>query len=1135
MIGSHRIIVASLFLPSGVEFDIPVPSSPALSEQCESISEEDHTVSLPPLVVVGDERSALRPGLGTRKHTGGGPGTTSSGNVTPLAGAFALRPTGLSIIDDLQNKNKSRAGTPVSTPKADLDSGTNPFFAPSLLPTGLAGRQQAPFPPPPVNHHSIPAHGERPLDDTISAEGAATAPKTTTTMAKGGGGGGGGQLGVRGLPSEMAHPPSRTTAKSSPAGSGNASPKSGTDGGAGGAPPRPVLRAGKSSIGSGPGGRLPSDLPLPSARQHYSTPSSSALPSMTTTSHTRPRPLIPTTNPGTPSRGSALLTGQQPSPTSATFPPASPSSQQQQPPLGPTRSTSRSSSSRRRSSSSHTTLPPFTNNNNNSNNQADAAHPFHLSRNPQGNIGLQNALEAVKGETEGMVWIGALGNRTDGVSGKVRTEIEERLWKEQRSKAVWLEDAVFEGHYDVFCKQILWPTFHYSTVRKDETTNWEDYVKVNEAFAEKIVETYQEGDVIFINDYHLLLVPAMVRAKLPKSIIGFFLHIAFPSSEIFRCLAMREELIQGMLGANLVGFQTYNFSRHFRQSVSRVLQHVEATPKGIHYNSSFVDVEVFGIGIDVETLEARRAEPEVEEWARSLRERYGDTKLIVARDKLDEVKGLKHKLLSFERFLQTYPEWQGKVVLIQVALSTTETNESQENVSDIVTRINSKFSSLTYQPVVFLHTEPPTFSQYLGLLTAADAFICTSLREGMNLTSHEYVICQDKKHRPMILSEFTGSYSYSSFRSCLPVNPWDYSQVSDAIHRALTMSDAEATDRWTELDNHVKDHTAQAWARKYLTHLERAHFNQRSRTPGEIPRLDATLIKPEFKQAKKRLLLLDLEGVLWTANPVEWHKEGFNVPQPIIELLKAITTDESTTVYLLSGRGISDLEGVSAAVPKLGIVAEHGCFIKPAGRDEKRDWVSSIGNLDMSWRGLCIEILAYFSERTPGSYIEDRGASIVWRFSDSYSAYRKEGDDAQETPDHAWAKRQAAEAQNHVSDVLCEKYKLQIYPGRDAFLVLPRQTTRSSAVASILSPHAPPPTSVVPSPLPSALTSDYDFIVALTSDERLIQALNSLRSSQGDQAKTKVHTITAGSRYSAAKWAAEVGNACSALKELVQG
>lgn len=196
--------------------------------------------------------------------------------------------------------------------------------------------------------------------------------------------------------------------------------------------------------------------------------------------------------------------------------------------------------------------------------------------------------------------------------------------------------------------------------------------------------------------------------------------------------------------AELLGALT-QFSRHFRQTVSRVLQSVEATPKGIQMGENFVDVEVFGIGIDVESLDYRRSAPEVDEWANSLRERYGDTKLIVARDKLDEVKGLKHKLLSFERFLQMFPAWRGKVVLIQVALATTETNEAQENISDLVTRINSRFSSLTYQPVVLLHTEPPTFSQYLGLMTAADAFINTSLREGMNLTSHEFIRCRTSR------------------------------------------------------------------------------------------------------------------------------------------------------------------------------------------------------------------------------------------------------------------------------------------------------------------------------------------------------------------------------------------------------
>jgi trehalose-6-phosphate synthase len=346
-----------------------------------------------------------------------------------------------------------------------------------------------------------------------------------------------------------------------------------------------------------------------------------------------------------------------------------------------------------------------------------------------------------------------------------------------------------------------------------------------------------------------MLVPQLVRAKLPTAIIGFFLHVAFPSSEIFRCLSVRESLLRGMLSADLIGFQTANYARHFRQTVSRILS-LETLPKGIQLEDHVVDVGVFPVGIDVGALKEKRwaihfftrsvrstligtpsrRDTEVAQWVQTLKERYAGVKLVVGRDKLDEVqvrpyfpnqqdvihhplKGVRHKLLAFEAFLDKHPEYHQKVALIQVALQTSEENEAHGGVADIVARINSRFSTLTYQPVVFLHTDDLSFSQYLGLLTVADAFLVTSMREGMALRTHEFVICQEERHRPLILSEvcrvvrlevlspnictqFAGSYSYSGFRSCIVVNPWDTRNTANAIHQALTMDDDEAFSRW---------------------------------------------------------------------------------------------------------------------------------------------------------------------------------------------------------------------------------------------------------------------------------------------------------------------------------------------------
>ncbi len=457
--------------------------------------------------------------------------------------------------------------------------------------------------------------------------------------------------------------------------------------------------------------------------------------------------------------------------------------------------------------------------------------PFEFAPNPSANGGLINAVKSIERERlrAGKLYVGTPGLSTEGgwLGPAERSHLEQKFMKERASMPVWLEDDDFDLSYNRFCKQILWPTFHYTLPTSKGLDNEHEafraYWEVNRRFADAIEDVYQEGDIVWINDYHLLLVPQMVRERLPHATIGLFVHIAFPSSEIFRCLSMRETLLKGMLGADLIGFQTHNFCRHFRQTVSHILQ-LEATPKGVQLEGSFVTVAPFPIGIDVRSLNAKRQDPEVSEWVAQLREKYAGKRIIVGRDKLDWIKGVRQKLLAFEAFLDENPKWAGEVVLIQVALATTEENEEVGEATDVVSRINNKYSTLTYQPVVFLHVQDITFSQYLALLTVADCFLATSLREGMNLTSHEFVVCQEVSHRPLVLSEFTGTYS--GLRACIGINPWNTKQVAHAIHKALTMKESEMVQRWTDLHRVVVTQTAQQWITSLLGHLERAHLEQ---------------------------------------------------------------------------------------------------------------------------------------------------------------------------------------------------------------------------------------------------------------------------------------------------------------------
>ncbi len=497
----------------------------------------------------------------------------------------------------------------------------------------------------------------------------------------------------------------------------------------------------------------------------------------------------------------------------------------------------------------------------------------------QGNGGLRNAAEAAarEGKLGDYTWVGTLGMPTDVLEGTQQKEdISDRLAAEHDMLAVWCSDKDFDGHYVHYCKKILWPVFHYQIPdgpksKAYEDHSWKYYVSVNQAFADKIVKYWKRGDVIWIHDYHLLLVPSMIRQKLPDAKIGFFLHVAFPSSEIFRCLAVRRELLEGMLGANLVGFQIREYTRHFLQTCSRLLS-AEATADGLQLEDRFIDVIHLPIGIDPVALDEHREEEEVMTWLDIMREKYQGKKLIVARDKLDHVRGVRQKLLSYELFLNKNPEWRGKVVLIQVALSTSERNELDATVSDIVTRVNSLWANLAYQPVVYLKQDID-YAQYLALLTTADALMITSQpREGMNLTSHEYVFCQDgkifdKRHGSLILSEFTGTAELFAGAE-ISVNPWDYRACADGIKKALEMSEKERDERWDKLYSAVQHHTGAHWFAEFLSRLGRVYDEQHRRDQTSVPRLSVHTLLQQYKRTDRRLFILDYEGTLVSWGPV---------------------------------------------------------------------------------------------------------------------------------------------------------------------------------------------------------------------------------------------------------------------------
>ncbi|KAJ3120370.1 threalose-6-phosphate phosphatase [Nowakowskiella sp. JEL0407] len=597
---------------------------------------------------------------------------------------------------------------------------------------------------------------------------------------------------------------------------------------------------------------------------------------------------------------------------------------------------------------------------------------------------------------------------------------------------VFLDDKIAAKHYEGYCKAELWPLFHYvlwdsaSNSQLDES-NWLAYQAVNQKFAEVIAQQYKPGDLIWINDYHLLLVPSLVRKLVPEAVIGVFLHTPFPTSEIFRCLPKRKEILEGVLGANLVGFQTYSYARHFSSSCTRILG-LESSPKGVDYGGSLVEVAIFPIGIDINRVVAYRNSKAVKEKAKTIRDLYAGKKIIVGRDKLDHIKGVQHKLNAFEKFLETYPEWQNKVVLIQVSTPAQRGDSRLETrISELVSRINGTYGSLEFTPVHHYHQHLDA-EEYFALLSVADCGLITSLRDGMNTTSHEFVVCQEGNWGPLILSEFTGTAG--SLSSATLVNPWDYLGVANAIHEALSMTKEERQQKHQQQFDHVSTHTANFWASSFIKEL--VVVGQSPAILNTTPVLDEALALNTYAKAKKRLLMFDYDGTL---TPIVKTPMEAVPPPKMLEALSVLVSDPDNYVFIISGRDQETLELWLGHIPGLGLSAEHGSFIK---YPENGKWINLTEEMDFSWKNEVNEIFTYYTERTQGSFVEHKRCSITWHYR---------------LADPEYGTFQANECRNHLENAVLSKLPVEVLLGKKNLEVRPHSINKGEIVKRLVAPR----------------------------------------------------------------------------------
>lgn len=597
--------------------------------------------------------------------------------------------------------------------------------------------------------------------------------------------------------------------------------------------------------------------------------------------------------------------------------------------------------------------------------------------------GLVSALLGVK-EFEAR-WIGWAGvNVPDEIGQKALT----KSLAEKRCIPVFLDEEIVHQYYNGYCNNILWPLFHYLGLPQEDRlattrsfqSQFAAYKKANQMFADVVNKHYEENDVVWCHDYHLMFLPKCLKEHNSKMKVGWFLHTPFPSSEIHRTLPSRSELLHSVLAADLVGFHTYDYARHFVSACTRILG-LEGTPEGVEDQGKLTRVAAFPIGIDSERFIRALDLPQVQGHIRELKERFKGRKVMLGVDRLDMIKGIPQKILAFEKFLEENSHWRDKVVLLQIAVPTrTDVPEYQKltsQVHEIVGRINGRFGTLTAVPIHHLDRSLD-FHALCALYAVTDVAIVTSLRDGMNLVSYEFVACQDAKKGVLILSEFAGA-AQSLGAGAILVNPWNITEVAAAIAQALNMSQEEREKRHRHNFRHVTTHTAQEWAETFVSELNDTVVEAQNRTRQVPPQLPMKAAIEHYSQSTNRLLILGFNAAL--TEPVE--KKGDQIKEMELKMhpdlkepLTAICSDPKTTIVVLSGSKRSLLDK-NFGEYDVWLAAENGMFL----RHSKGEWMTTMPeHLNMEWVDSVKHVFEYFTDRTPRSFVEPRETSLVWNY-----------------------------------------------------------------------------------------------------------------------------------------------------------
>ncbi|XVF50295.1 hypothetical protein PTKIN_Ptkin04bG0084900 [Pterospermum kingtungense] len=612
-----------------------------------------------------------------------------------------------------------------------------------------------------------------------------------------------------------------------------------------------------------------------------------------------------------------------------------------------------------------------------------------------------------------VVYVGSL--KVD-VDSSEQDEVSWKLLKEFNCVPTFLPPELQKKFYHGFCKQNLWPLFHYMLPMCPDYGNrfdrslWQAYISSNKIFADKIMEVINpEDDYVWVHDYHLMVLPTILRKRFHRVKLGFFLHSPFPSSEIYRTLPVRDVILKALLNADLIGFHTFDYARHFLSCCSRMLGLDYESKRGhigLDYFGRTVYIKILPVGIHMGRLQSALDHPASSTKVKEIVEQFKGKKLIVGVDDMDIFKGISLKVLAMEQLLHQNPKLRGKIVLVQIVNPARsigrDVQEAKKETYETTKRINDTFGFQGYEPVVLID-RPVPFYEKTAYYALAECCIVNAVRDGMNLVPYKYIVCRQGTSKMdealeiasgsprtsmLVVSEFIGCSP--SLSGAIRVNPWDIDAVADALNMAITMSDMEKHLRHEKHYRYVSSHDVAYWARSFMQDLERAckeHFSKRcwglglglnfrilSLSPS-FQKLSMDHIISAYKRTCTRAIFLDYDGTIVP------HSSINKSPSPeVISVLNILCSDPNNTVFIVSGRGRNSLVDWFAQCENLGIAAEHGYFIRWSTMS---DWETIPVAADFDWKKIAEPVMKLYTEATDGSYIEHKEIALVWHHQDA--------------------------------------------------------------------------------------------------------------------------------------------------------